>query len=115
MLNLRLYMLQRITALLMAPLVIGHLAVMIYAIQGGLSAAEILGRTQGSVLWFLFYGTFVAAVAIHGAIGLRTIAHEWGGLKGGALDVVMWVIGVGLFAMGARAVWAVTFAAGLSA
>jgi len=48
MLNLRLYMLQRITALLMAPLVIGHLAVMIYAIQGGLSTAEILGRTQGS-------------------------------------------------------------------
>ena len=47
--DLRLYMLQRITALLMAPLVLGHLAVMIYAIQGGLSAAEILGRTQGSL------------------------------------------------------------------
>ena len=29
MLSLRLYMLQRITALLMAPLVLGHLAVMI--------------------------------------------------------------------------------------
>lgn len=115
MLDLRLYMLQRITALLMAPLVIGHLAVMIYAIQGGLSAAEILGRTQGSVLWFMFYGTFVVAVSIHGAIGLRTVLHEWGGLKGVALGGVMWVIGLGLFAMGARAVWAVTFAAGLSA
>ena len=82
MLSLHLYMAQRITALLMAPLVVGHLAVMIYAIQGGLDSAEILGRTQGSVLWFLFYGTFVVAVSIHGAIGLRTIAHEWGGLKG---------------------------------
>ena len=112
MLNLRLYMLQRITALLMAPLVLGHLAVMIYAIQGGLSAAEILGRTQGSVLWFLFYGTFVVAVSIHGAIGLRVIAHEWGGLKGAALDLVMWLIGIGLFVLGARAVWAVTFAGG---
>jgi fumarate reductase subunit C len=110
MLNLRLYMLQRITALLMAPLVIGHLAVMIYAIQGGLSAEEILGRTQGSYAWFAFYGTFVVAVAIHGAIGLRTIIHEWGGLKGRALDGVMWAIGLGLFALGARAVWAVTFA-----
>lgn len=109
MLNLRLYMLQRITALLMAPLVIGHLAVMIYAVQGGLSAEEILGRTQGSFAWFAFYGTFVVAVAIHGAIGLRTIVHEWGGLKGIALDVAMWAIGAGLFAMGARAVWAVTF------
>ncbi len=110
MLNLRLYMLQRITALLMAPLVLGHLAVMIYAIQGGLSAAEILGRTQGSVLWFLFYGTFVVAVSIHGAIGLRVIVHEWGGLKGVALDGFMWIAGLGLFALGARAVWAVTLA-----
>ena len=115
MLNLRLYMLQRITALLMAPLVLGHLAVMIYAVQGGLSAAEILGRTQGSVLWFLFYGTFVVAVAIHGAIGVRTIAFEWGGLKGKALEAVMWGVVIGLFILGARAVWAVTFFAGLGA
>ncbi len=70
MLDMRLYMAQRITALLMAPLVLGHLAVMIYAVQGGLSAAEILGSTQGSILWFLFYGTFVVAVAIH-ALYLR--------------------------------------------
>ncbi len=110
MLNLRLYMLQRISALLMAPLVLGHLAVMIYAIQGGLSAAEILGRTQGSALWFMFYGTFVIAAAIHGAIGLRAIAHEWGGLNGVLLDGFMWFTGLGLFAFGGRAVWAVTFA-----
>ena len=115
MLNLRLYMLQRITALLMAPLVAGHLAVMIYAIQDGLSAAEILGRTQGSVLWFLFYGVFVAAVAVHGAIGLRVIAHEWLGLKGRGLDALMWIVGLLLLALGARAVWAVTFATGAGA
>lgn len=110
MLNLRLYMAQRVTALLMAPLVMGHLAVMIYAIQGGLSAAEILGRTQGSFAWFTFYGTFVVAVSIHGAIGLRTIAHEWGGLKGVILEAFMWIVGIGLLITGARAVWAVTFA-----
>lgn len=113
MLNLRLYMLQRLSALLMGPLVLGHLAVMIYAIQGGLSTAEILGRTQGSVLWFLFYGVFVVAVAIHGAIGLRVIAFEWGGVKGPALDILMWLSGLSLFALGARAVWAVTFSSGL--
>ena len=61
MLELRLYMAQRITALIMAPLVIGHIAVMIYAVQGGLSAGEILGRTQGSLSWALFYGCFVVA------------------------------------------------------
>ncbi|MCY4241329.1 MAG: succinate dehydrogenase [Rhodobacter sp.] len=110
MLGLRHYLLQRITALLMAPLVLGHLAVMIYAVQGGLSAAEILGRTQGSVPWLLFYGTFAVAVSIHAAIGIRSVAHEWIGLKGVVLEAVTWVTGLGLFTMGARAVWAVTFA-----
>ena len=110
MLTFRLYLAQRITALLMAPFVIGHLGVMIYAIRGGLSAAEILGRTQGSVLWFLFYGGFVVAVSIHGAIGLRVILHEWGNVAGRTLDLVMWGIGLALLALGCCAVWAVTFA-----
>ena len=110
MLSVRLYLLQRITALLMAPLVFGHLAVIVYSVQGGLSAAEILGRTQGSVSWFLFYGIFVVAVSIHAAIGVRAVVHEWAGLDGAALEAVMWITGLGLFALGARAVWAVTFA-----
>lgn len=108
MLTVRLYMLQRITALLMAPLVLGHLAVMIYAVQGGLSAAEILGRTQGSVAWLLFYGGFVIAVSIHAAIGLRVIVHETLGLKGTLLEVFTWAVAVGLLALGLRAVLAVT-------
>lgn len=108
MLTVRLYMLQRITALLMAPLVLGHLAVMIYAVQGGLSAAEILGRTQGSVAWFLFYGSFVIAVSIHAAIGLRVVMHEVLGLRGMLLDVFTWATAAGLFLLGARAVVAVT-------
>ncbi|MEL7281038.1 MAG: succinate dehydrogenase [Pseudomonadota bacterium] len=110
MMNLRLYMLQRISALLMAPFVIGHLAVMLYAIQDGLSAGEILGRTQGSLLWFLFYGGFVVAVSVHGAIGLRTVAYEWGGLRGRLLEAFMWAVGAGLLIMGMNAVWGVTYA-----
>ena len=110
MLNIRLYMLQRITALLMAPLVIGHLVVIIYAIQGGLSSAEILGRTQGSLIWFAVYGTFVLAVALHGAIGVRVIIHEWFGVQGHALEAAMWAVGLGLLGLGARAVFAVTIA-----
>ena len=108
MLDLRLYILQRLTALIMAPLVIGHIATMIYAIQGGLTTAEILARTQGSWGWFAFYGLFVLAVSIHAAIGLRTIAHEWLGLRGGALTTLSWAIFGLLFWLGARAVWAVT-------
>ncbi len=110
MLNLRLYMLQRLTALVMVPLVIGHLAVMIYAIQDGLTVGEILQRTQGSVAWFCFYGLFVVAVSVHGSIGFRVILHEWANLRGRALDLVTLATGIGLLILGSRAVWAVTFA-----
>lgn len=110
MLNLRLYMAQRLSAMVMGPLVLGHLAVMIYAIQGGLTTAEILGRTQGSVPWFIFYGLFVLAVSVHAAIGLRVIIHETTGLRGRALEILTWAIGLALLFMGARAVMAVTFA-----
>ena len=112
MLSLRLYMLQRLSALVLAPLVVGHLALMIYAIQGGLSVDEILSRTRGSVAWFLFYGSFVLAVSIHGAIGVCTIAHEWFSLKGGALEAIMWLFGLLLLGLGSLAVWAVTFGVG---
>ncbi|NCQ25137.1 MAG: succinate dehydrogenase [Rhodobacteraceae bacterium CG17_big_fil_post_rev_8_21_14_2_50_63_15] len=108
MLDLRLYMLQRLSALVMAPLVLGHIAVMIYAIRGGLSTAEILGRTQGSLLWFLFYGVFVVAVSVHAAIGLRVIAHEWLRLRGLGLAVLTWGICAALLWLGFAAVLAVT-------
>lgn len=108
MLDVRLYMLQRITALIMAPLTLGHIAVMIYAVQGGLSAAEILARTQASVFWFLFYGSFVVAVSIHAAIGVRVIVHETLAIKGRPLTLLTWAIALGLLALGLKAVLAVT-------
>jgi fumarate reductase subunit C len=108
MLDFRLYMAQRLSALIMAPLVIGHLAVMVYAVQGGLSAGEILGRTRGSLFWALFYGGFVVAVSIHAAIGLRTIISEWTRLRGVMLNALALVIFAVLLVMGGRAVLAVT-------
>ena len=66
----RLYMLQRLSALILAPLVLCHLVLIIYAFRGGLTAAEILSRTQGSLAWAIFYGLFVLAVAVHASIGL---------------------------------------------
>ena len=68
---------QRISAMVLALCVLVHLAGMVYAVRGGLSAAEILGRTQGSVGWALFYGVFVLACAVHVAPGLMNIASEW--------------------------------------
>lgn len=108
MMTLRLYMAQRISALIMAPLVLMHIAVMIYAIQGGLTAAEILGRTQGSVMWFAFYGTLVVAVSAHGAIGLRTVLSEWAGLRGTPLNATAWGLGALLLILGMQAVYGVT-------
>ena len=49
MIGVRLYLLQRLSAMIMVPLVFGHLGMIIYAVQGGLSTAEILSRTQGNV------------------------------------------------------------------
>ncbi len=105
---LRLYILQRATALIMAPLVLVHLAVIVYATQQGLSAEAILGRTQGSLVWAGFYGLFVIAAAIHGTIGLRTVLAETAGWRGRGLDVAMAVFGLGLLVLGLRAVGAVT-------
>ena len=108
MLTMRLYMLQRITALIMAPLVLGHLAVMIYAVQGGLNAAEILGRTQGSILWMVFYGSFVIAVSIHAAIGVRVVLFETFALNKSVLAPLTWGVFLVLAVLGLRAVYAVT-------
>ncbi len=109
--NFRLYLLQRATALIMAPLIIGHLVLIVYATRQGLSAAEILGRTRGSAGWAAFYGLFVLTAAIHGAIGLRTVLKEWGpgrvARSERALDAIMWGCGLVLLLLGLRAVYAV--------
>ena len=108
MLEFRLYLAQRISAMIMAPLVFVHLGMIVYAVQGGLSAEEILGRTQGSVFWLLFYGLFVAAASLHGAIGLRVIACETLRLRGMVLSILTWASFAVFFVMGAWAVMAVT-------
>jgi len=107
MLDTRLYLLQRITAMVMAPLVILHLAVMIVAIQGGLDSAEILSRTRGSLFWGGTYGLFVLAVSVHAAIGIRVVLFEWMSIKGIRLTLVSWLVFAFLLMMGSRAVYAV--------
>ncbi len=107
MLDTRLYLLQRITAMIMAPLVILHLGVMIVAIQGGLDSAEILSRTRGSLFWGGTYGVFVLAVSVHAAIGIRVVLFEWLSIRGIKLTLVSWLVFAVLLMMGARAVYAV--------
>lgn len=103
----RLYLAQRATAAILAPLVLLHLGVMIYAIHGGLSAGEIFARTRGSWLWGGFYSLFVAAAAVHAAIGLRNILREWGGLPATWAGRAAWAMFALLLLAGLRAVAAV--------
>jgi fumarate reductase subunit C len=105
--NVHLYVWQRLTAAVMAPLVSAHLAVIFYATHKGLSAADILARTRGSVIWFGFYGLFVVAVAVHASIGVRTVLAEWSPLGARFRDLAVIVFGLSLAALGLRAVAAV--------
>ena len=108
--DLRLYIAQRLSAAVLAPLVLLHLGVMIYAIQGGLSAEEILARTRGSLAWGAVYGVFVIAAAVHAAVGLRNILAEWGGLRDPWPGYLGWAFLLGLTLAGLRAVAAVVIA-----
>lgn len=105
--NRTLFLAQRLSAMAMAPLVLVHLGLIIWAVRGGLSAEEILARTHGSFLWALFYGTFVLAACIHAPIGLMNILTEWTRLSRSASALVAIIICILLLASGLRAVWAV--------
>ena len=102
-----LFALQRLSAKLLAPLVIVHLALILYAVHGGLSAAEILDRTRGSIFWGGFYGLFVVAVAVHAPIGVRNVVREWTRWRGRSLDAASLALAIVLLALGLRAVAAV--------
>jgi fumarate reductase subunit C len=96
---------QRASAAVLGLCVVVHLATMIYAVQGGLSAAEILGRTRGSLAWFGFYTVFVFAIAVHVPIGLRAVLAEWLGWRSASRDAALAVLAVLLAWGGMRAMF----------
>ena len=105
--NVRLYIWQRLTAALMVPLIIVHIATIFYATRKGFSAADILARTRGSVVWGLFYGVFVLAVSVHASIGMRTILAEWTPLGTRVRNAAIVLFGLVLLGLGLRAIAAV--------
>jgi fumarate reductase subunit C len=107
--NVRLYLWQRATAAVMAPLVILHIAVIFYATRQGLTAADILSRTHGSALWASYYGLFVAAVSIHASIGVRNILTEWSPLNERNAGWCAVLLGIVLALLGVHAVVALVF------
>ena len=99
-----LWVAQRASAAVLALCVVVHLATMIYAIRGGLSAAEILARTRGNGAWLAFYSVFVLAVAVHAPIGLRPVLGEWLRWNGVSRDVFLLALAMLLAGLGMRAV-----------
>src|SRR6516164_1708072 len=108
--TLRLYVAQRLTAVLMAPMLLLHLAMIFYATRNGLTAADILGRTHGSIAAALFYGAFVAAASVHAAIGVQTVLLEWTTLERRGATATALVLFMLLLVLGLRAVAAVVIA-----
>jgi fumarate reductase subunit C len=105
--NVRLYLWQRLTAALLVPLVVVHIAVIFYATRQGMTAADILSRTHGSIVWASYYAVFVAAASIHGAIGVRNVLTEWSPLNDRRAGLFAVAFGLMLVALGLRAVAAV--------
>lgn len=98
---------QRVSAAVLAVCVVVHLALIVYAVRGGLTAAEILGRTRGSIAWGTFYFVFVTAIAIHAPIGLRNVVAEMARDHAERYDWLMHLAGLLLFLAGLRAVYGV--------
>jgi fumarate reductase subunit C len=105
--SMRLYLWQRATAALMVPLVLVHIAVIFYATRNGMTAADILSRTRGSIVWASYYGLFVVAASIHASIGVRNVLAEWSPLTDRRAERLALAFGLLLAALGARAVYAV--------
>jgi fumarate reductase subunit C len=103
----RLWILQRASAAVLALCVLVHLATIVYAVQGGLTAAEILGRTRGNWGWLAFYSIFVLAASVHAPIGLRAVFIEWLRWRGRSRDLALLLFAASLAWIGMRAVFAV--------
>ena len=97
---------QRLSAGVLALAVVIHLATIITAVQGGLSAAEIVGRLQGHGGWLAFYVMFVLATAVHVPLGVRAVLREWTALGAATVNVASAAFGLATLALGLRAAFA---------
>ena len=98
---------QRLSAAILAVCVLVHLVTIVYAVRGGWSAAERLGRTRGSAGWGVFYTVFVLAVAVHAPVGLRNVLAESFDWRGRSLEIVVFIVSLAIALLGLRAVYAV--------
>lgn len=99
----KLWYAQRISAMILGICVAIHLVIIFYAIRGGLTAQEILGRTQGNLSFALFYEIFVLACFVHAPIGVANILQETVP-KSGMAKPVSWLLAILILTLGTTAV-----------
>lgn len=102
-LQAKLWYAQRISAMILGICVAIHLLIIFYAIRGGISAQEILGRTQGNLSFAIFYEIFVLACFVHAPIGVANILQETLP-QSGLAKPVSWILAMGILTLGTTAV-----------
>ena len=102
-----LFILQRLSGALLALLLFAHLVTIIFAVQGGLSVAEIVDRVRGNLFWVSFYGVFALTAVVHAMIGLRKILIEWTPVNPRVVDVVVSLYVIGALWLGYEAIEAI--------
>jgi fumarate reductase subunit C len=101
------FLAQRASAAVLALAAAVHIATIVYAVRGGLTAADVLARTRGNGWFLALYVVFVLAVAVHAPIGLRAIAREWTSWRGRSLDLALAAFAMLVVVLGVRAALAV--------
>ena len=99
----KLWYAQRISAMILGLCVSIHLIIIFYAIRGGLTAEEILGRTQGNTAFAIFYEIFVLACFVHAPIGVANILEETF-CKGFISKTLSWFLASLIITLGTSAV-----------
>jgi fumarate reductase subunit C len=102
-LQAKLWYAQRISAMILGLCVSIHLIIIFYAIRGGLTAEEILGRTQGNIAFAIFYEIFVLACFVHAPIGVANILEETF-CKGFVSKLLSWILAILIITLGTTAV-----------
>ena len=102
-LQTKLWYAQRISAMVLGLCVAIHLAIIFYAVRGGLTAQEILGRTQGNMLFAIFYEIFVLACFVHAPIGMANILQETFP-KSSVARPIAWILALLILILGTTAV-----------
>lgn len=102
-LQAKLWYAQRISAMVLGLCVAIHLLMIFFAIRDGLSAQEILGRTQGNIPFAIFYEIFVIACFVHAPIGLANILQETFP-RSGLAKPLSWMLALSILTLGTLAV-----------